>query len=154
MLELPGQAAGACPARARLSDSWPPPNGDATGGNASNGAGGSVSHVVEQRKVSSLPLDGRNFVPLIALSPGVSLPPGSVLPRINGSRHRVSEYIYDGVSVLQPEPGQVAFYPVVDAIDQLRVETNSYAAEYGRSNGGIILVNHRSGSNELSSSSL
>lgn len=109
---------------------------------------GAVSYVVEQRKVVALPLDGRNFVALIALAPGVSLPPGSVLPRINGSRPRVSEYIYDGISVLQPEPGQVAFYPIVDAIDAFRVETNSYSAEYGRSNGGVIMVNQKAGSNE------
>ena len=110
---------------------------------------GSVGFVVEQEKVVTLPLDGRNFVPLIALAPGVSLPPGSVLPRINGSRPRVSEYIYDGISVLQPEPGQVAYYPVIDAIDEFRVETNSYSAEYGRSNGGVIMVSQKSGSNEL-----
>ena len=110
---------------------------------------GSVGFVVEQRRIVTLPLDGRNFVPLIALYPGVSLPPGSVLPRINGSRPRVSEYIYDGISVLQPEPGQVAFYPIIDAIDEFRVETNSYSAEYGRSNGGVILVNQKSGTNQL-----
>lgn len=110
---------------------------------------GTASFVVEQKKVVSLPLDGRNFVPLIALSPGVNLPPGSFLPRINGSRPRVSEYIYDGVSVLQPEPGQVAFYPIVDAIEEFRVETNSPSAEYGRSNGGVIMVNQKSGSNQL-----
>src|SRR5262245_42865102 len=69
---------------------------------------GTVSFVVEQQKVVTLPLDGRNFIPLIALSPGVMLPPASTLPRINGSRPRASEYIYDGISVLQPEPGQVA----------------------------------------------
>jgi hypothetical protein len=111
--------------------------------------GGVKAYQVEQRSVVNLPLDGRNFVPLIALAPGVSLPPGSVLPRINGSRPRVSEYIYDGISVLQPEPGQVAFYPVIDAIAEFRVETSTYSAEYGRSNGGVILVQHRSGSNEL-----
>jgi len=44
--------------------------------------------------------------------------------------------IYDGISVLQPEPGQVAFYPIVDAIEEFRVEINSPSAEYGRSNGG------------------
>ncbi|MCX6607828.1 MAG: TonB-dependent receptor [Acidobacteria bacterium] len=110
---------------------------------------GTVSFVVEQKKVVNLPLDGRNFVPLIALSPGVSLPPGSLLPRINGSRPRVSEYIYDGISVLQPEPGQVAFYPIIDSIDEFRVEVNSYSAEYGRSNGGVIMVNQKSGSNQL-----
>lgn len=110
---------------------------------------GTVSFVVEQKRIVSLPLDGRNFVPLIALSPGVSLPPGNLLPRINGSRPRVSEYIYDGISVLQPEPGQVAFYPVIDAIEEFRVDTNSYSAEYGRSNGGVIMVNQKSGSNTL-----
>ncbi len=61
----------------------------------------------------------------------------------------MSEYIYDGISVLQPEPGQVAYFPVVDAIEEFRVETNSYSAEYGRSNGGVIMVNHKSGSNEF-----
>ena len=110
---------------------------------------GTVSFVVEQKKAVNLPLDGRNFVPLLALSPGVSLPPGSLLPRINGSRPRVSEYIYDGISVLQPEPGQVAFYPIIDSIDEFRVEVNSYSAEYGRSNGGVIMVNQKSGSNQL-----
>jgi len=110
---------------------------------------GTVSFLVEQKKVVTLPLDGRNFVPLIALAPGVNLPPGSLLPRINGSRPRVSEYIYDGISVMQPEPGQVAFYPIIDAIEEFRIDTNSYSAEYGRSNGGVVMVNLKSGSNEL-----
>lgn len=110
---------------------------------------GTVSLNVEKEKIETLPLDGRNFIPLIALSPGVSLPPGSFLPRINGGRPRTSEYVYDGVSVLQPEPGQVAFYPIIDAIDEFRLETNSYAAEYGRSNGGVILVSQKTGSNAL-----
>ena len=109
---------------------------------------GTVSYVADQQRVVTLPLDGRNFIPLIALSPGVMLPPNSTLPRINGSRPRVSEYIYDGISVLQPEPGQVAYFPVVDAIEEFRVETNSYSAEYGRSNGGVIMVNQKSGTNQ------
>ncbi|MBK9168584.1 MAG: TonB-dependent receptor [Bryobacterales bacterium] len=110
---------------------------------------GTVSMVAGREQVVTLPLDGRNFVPLLALSPGVSLPRDSVLPRINGSRPRVNEYLYDGISVLQPEPGQVAYFPIIDAIEEFRVETNSYAAEYGRSNGGVILVHQKSGSNEL-----
>lgn len=110
---------------------------------------GTAGFVVEQKKIVALPLDGRNFVPLIALSPGVNLLPGNLLPRVNGSRPRTSEYIYDGVSVLQPEPGQVAFYPIVDAIEEFRVESNSPSAEYGRSNGGIIMVHQKYGSNDL-----
>ncbi|MBM3812673.1 MAG: carboxypeptidase regulatory-like domain-containing protein [Acidimicrobiia bacterium] len=109
---------------------------------------GTVSFSLHHRKLSTLPLDGRNFVPLVALSPGVNLPPGSAFPRINGSRPRTSEHLYDGISVLQPEPGQVAYYPVIDAMEEFRVETNSYSAEYGRSNGGIILVSHKSGGNQ------
>ena len=76
------------------------------------------------------------------------LPPGQLLPRINGSRPRVSEYLYDGISVLQPEPGQVAYYPIIDSIQEFRVQTNSYSAEYGRSNGGVIQVATRSGGND------
>ncbi|MBL8178010.1 MAG: TonB-dependent receptor [Bryobacterales bacterium] len=110
---------------------------------------GTVGFAIEQWSVPALPLDGRNFVALTALSPGVNLPAGSVLPRINGGRPRVSEYIYDGISVLQPEPGQVAYYPIVDSIEELRIETNGPSAEYGRSNGGIIIVHQKSGSNNL-----
>lgn len=107
----------------------------------------SLSYVIEAKKAVELPLDGRNFVPLVALLPGVSLPPGSTLPRINGGRPRVSEYLYDGVSVLQPEPGQVAYFPILDAIEEFRVDTNSYPAEFGRANGGVIQVRQRSGGN-------
>jgi hypothetical protein len=111
-------------------------------------ATGQVSYSVDRTKMASMPLDGRNFVPLIALSPGVALPGGgSLLPRINGSRPRTNEYLYDGIGVLQPEPGQVAFYPVLDAVQEFRLNINSYSAEYGRSNGGTVMVTTRSGGN-------
>ena len=109
----------------------------------------SVSFNLDQKKIPALPLDGRNFVPLIALSPGVSLPPGSTLPRFNGSRPRTSEYIYNGISVLQPEPGQVPFFPIIDAIQNVQVQTANAPAEYGRSNGGVIVVTQRAGTNDL-----
>ncbi|MEZ5393392.1 MAG: TonB-dependent receptor [Bryobacterales bacterium] len=105
--------------------------------------------MVSEKLVEGLPLDGRNFVPLIATLPGVALPRGSAFPRLNGSRPRTNEYVYDGVSVLQPEPGQVAYYPVIDAIEELRVDLNSYSAEFGRSNGGVVQVRHKSGTNDL-----
>src|SRR5205823_3431560 len=48
-----------------------------------------VSINMEERKITTLPLDGRNFIPLVTLAPGVALPGGgSILPRINGSRPR------------------------------------------------------------------
>ncbi|MDQ6705017.1 MAG: carboxypeptidase regulatory-like domain-containing protein, partial [Acidobacteriota bacterium] len=113
-------------------------------------ASSSVSYHVSQAEIETLPLDGRNFIPLVALSPGVALPGGgSLLPRINGSRPRTNEYIYDGISVLQPEPGQVAFYPIIDAIEEFRLNINAYQPEYGRSNGGTVLVIGKSGGNQL-----
>jgi hypothetical protein len=113
-------------------------------------ASGAVGFNVDQQKIERLPLDGRNFIPLVALSPGVALPGGgSLLPRINGSRPRTNEYLYDGVSVLQPEPGQVAFYPVIDAMEEFKVNINSYSPEYGRSNGGTVMVAGKSGTNDL-----
>src|SRR6185436_9076731 len=75
--------------------------------------------------------------------------PGSQLPRINGGRPRTNEYLYDGVSVLQPEPGQVAYFPVIDSIQEFTIETNSPPAEFGRFNGGVINLTMRSGTNEL-----
>jgi len=112
-------------------------------------ASGAVSEHVDEQKVSTLPLDGRNFIPLVTLSPGVALPNGSLLPRINGSRPRTNEYIYDGISVLQPEPGQVVFYPIIDGMAEFKLNVNAYSPEYGRSNGGTVMVIGKSGSNEF-----
>jgi hypothetical protein len=113
-------------------------------------AGGDVSYHLDGTNVTTLPLDGRNFIPLVALAPGVALPGGgSLLPRINGSRPRTSEYLYDGISALQPEPGQVVFYPIIDAIEEFRLNINSYSPEYGRSNGGTIMLATKSGGNSL-----
>ncbi len=110
---------------------------------------GSLGQVITNQKIAALPLNGRNFVSLVALSAGVALPEGSAFPRINGGRPRTNEYLYDGISVLQPEPGQVAFFPIIDAIETFRVETNSPSAEFGRFNGGVINLSTRSGTNEL-----
>ena len=108
---------------------------------------GSLGQVIENKKIVDLPLNGRSFISLVTLSSGVALPPGSSFPRINGGRPRVNEYLYDGVSVLQPEPGTVAFFPIIDAIQEFKVETNSPPAEFGRFNGGVINLTTKSGTN-------
>jgi len=99
--------------------------------------------------VVAIPLNSRNFINLTALAPGVTLPPGTVLPRINGGRPRTNEYLYDGISALQPEPGQVAFFPIIDDIREFTVEANNVPAEFGRFNGGVMNVATRAGSNDL-----
>jgi hypothetical protein len=112
-------------------------------------ASGEIGANVDEQKIATLPLDGRNFIPLVTMAPGVALPNGQFLPRINGSRPRTNEYIYDGISVLQPEPGQVVYYPVVDGMAEFKLNINAYSPEYGRSNGGTVMVIGKSGSNEL-----
>ena len=99
--------------------------------------------------IATMPLNTRNFVQLATLSPGVELPPGTVLPRINGGRPRTNEYLFDGISALQPEPGQVVFFPILDDIQEFTVEANNVPAEFGRFNGGVVNVATRSGSNTL-----
>ena len=112
-------------------------------------ASASLGQVVSEEKITSLPLNGRSFVTLISLVPAVAIPPGQPFPRINGGRPRTNEYLFDGISVLQPEPGQVAFFPVVDAIQEFKVETNSPPAEFGRFNGGVINLTTKAGTNGL-----
>jgi len=107
----------------------------------------SLGTVVENEQVVQLPLNGRLFIMLAGIVPGVALPPNSVLPRINGGRPRTNEYLFDGISVLQPEPGQVAYYPVVDAIQEFKIESNSPPAEFGRFNGGVVNLTTKSGTN-------
>ena len=107
----------------------------------------SLGTVVENEQVVQLPLNGRLFIMLAAIAPGVALPPNSVLPRINGGRPRTNEYLFDGISVLQPEPGQLAYYPVVDAIQEFKIESNSPPAEFGRFNGGVVNLTTKSGGN-------
>src|SRR5213079_985477 len=109
----------------------------------------SLGAVIEHEQVVQLPLNGRTFISLASLAPGVALPPNSQLPRINGGRPRTNEYLFDGISVLQPEPGQVAFFPVIDAIQEFKIESNSPPAEFGRFNGGVINLTTKSGTNTL-----
>lgn len=114
---------------------------------------GSLGQVIRNRKIVDIPLNGRNFLSLVTLSAGVAQPPpttaGPSFPRINGGRPRTNEYLFDGISVLQPEPGQVAFFPIVEAIQEFKVEVNSPSAEFGRFNGGVVNLATKTGTNYL-----
>ncbi|WP_263367291.1 TonB-dependent receptor [Edaphobacter bradus] len=108
-----------------------------------------IATTIAGSTVVALPLNSRNFVQLSTLAPGVALPPGTLLPRINGGRPRTNEYLYDGISALQPEPGQVAFFPIIDDIAEFTIEANNVPAEFGRFNGGVVNVATRSGNNQF-----
>src|SRR4029079_7104854 len=66
----------------------------------------SLGHVADHRKIGALPLNGRSFVTLAGLLPGVALPPGSSLPRINGGRPRPNRYLLYGLTALQHQPAR------------------------------------------------
>ena len=59
----------------------------------------SLGQVIDNQRITELPLNGRSFIQLAGLVPGVALPPNSSLPRINGGRPRTNEYLFDGISV-------------------------------------------------------
>ena len=109
----------------------------------------SIQTSIAAATVAALPLNTRNFVQLSTLAPGVALPSGTLLPRINGGRPRTNEYLFDGISALQPEPGQVAFFPILDDIQEFTVETDNVSAEFGRFNGGVVNVATRYGTNQF-----
>lgn len=110
---------------------------------------GALTTVVSRDTITALPLNGRNVISLTTLAPGVSLPPGTLLPRINGGRPRTNEYLYDGVSSLQPEPGQVAFFPIIDDIDEFAIMSSGVSAEFGRFNGGVVNLTTKSGTSNF-----
>ncbi len=112
----------------------------------------SLSTVIENKRILDLPLNGRNPFTLATLSPGV-IPGGGSTPWISGGRNASSDVTIDGTSVIVPENNvgilQLAYTPIVDSIEEFSVITNSLAAEYGRTGGGVINVATRSGTNQL-----
>lgn len=105
----------------------------------------------------ALPLDGRNFLELALLAPGVqasaqgsaSTVRGDFAVNINGARDDASAYLLDGANNLDPKLNTPGVRPPVDAIREFEVVTGSYDAAFGRHAGGLINIATRSGSNIL-----
>ncbi|MCC6858765.1 MAG: TonB-dependent receptor [Bryobacterales bacterium] len=115
--------------------------------------------VVENQFLVSIPLPTRNPLLLVTLTSGVV--PGNVLTagdnslsqnqtnefRINGGRMQTSEVLIDGASNTMTYNNQVAAIPQVDAIQEFKVNTNPYDAEFGHTGGGVISYTIKSGTN-------
>jgi hypothetical protein len=112
-----------------------------------------LSGVIDSQKISELPLNGRNFVQLALLVPGVnSGQPGAGRGggiSINGTRSEQNSFQLDGVTNTNQWDSGISFRPSVDSIQEFRIEVNSYAAEFGRGAGGQISVVTKSGTNDL-----
>lgn len=119
----------------------------------------SLSHLVGQNQVADLPLLGRNPYALVQTVPGVFMPasynnlPVDVISQtyvsINGARAGQNEYLLDGVTNTNPGNSGPTVTPSVDAVQEYRVVTNNYSAEYGRAAGGIFNVATKYGTNVL-----
>jgi hypothetical protein len=135
----------------------------------SNGVGkvetetASVSGTITQKEVVSLGLNGRNFTQLIALAPGVSNQTGqdeakvgvvgSVKYSVNGGRVEYNTFEVDGSDVLNTGLNGAAstlmVYPSLDAIQEVKVLTSNYGAQFGRTASGTVQVTTRSGTERL-----
>jgi carboxypeptidase family protein/TonB-dependent receptor-like protein len=119
-----------------------------------------LGQVVDSRRVSTLPLNGRNYAQLAQLGAGVApSEPGSRVSAsygfsANGARALQNNFLLDGVdnnANLGDVLNESAYViqPSVDAIAEFKVQTNSYSAEFGRGNGAILNAVIKSGTNNM-----
>ena len=119
----------------------------------------SLSTLVPQKVIETLPLNGRNPLHLIGLVPGVvghsaeaTSSSGTATHNINGDRGRGITTTQDGIDIADPviPRGELTNAPVnPDAVQEFRIITSNAKAEYGRSAGGQVELVTRSGTNEL-----
>jgi len=121
----------------------------------------SVGQVVDSKAVNDLPLNGRNFTFLAQLAAGVNTPQADTRGNAasgafsaNGSRPAQNNYLLDGVdnnsdTVDFLNGTNFVVLPPVDAIDEFKVQTSGFSAEYGRSGAAVLNATIKSGTNEL-----
>ncbi|MFN7923902.1 MAG: TonB-dependent receptor [Bryobacteraceae bacterium] len=112
---------------------------------------------LERDRIAQLPLNRRDFLQLSFLTPGV-LPPvqdselssrGSFAMHAGGAREEFNNFTLDGADNNDPYTNRYVLQPSLESIQEFRILTNSYSAEYGRSGGAQVNVVTRSGSNDL-----
>ncbi|AEU35308.1 TonB-dependent receptor [Granulicella mallensis] len=126
----------------------------------------SLGQVITSQQVSQLPLNGRNFVQLATLTAGataetnpnsffVSGADSEVAARgplslsVGGSRPNSTDWILDGVDNNELTSGGIGIYSSIDDIQEFKVLTYTYSAEYGTRAGPTVLVTTKSGTNDI-----
>ena len=120
----------------------------------------SLGHVIDNKRINELPLNGRNVMSLVQLAAGVQPYSGingafadtgnfneSNLS-INGGRGSLNALLFDGVNNAAQD-GRIAVSPSVDAVQEFKVYTNGASAEFGRTSGGVVSLITKSGTNAL-----
>jgi hypothetical protein len=115
--------------------------------------------VIDNARVTELPLNARNPFMLSYLSPGITYNGPAIYQRpfdngaiadwsINGGQNRNNEFLLDGAPNNSIQGGNnIAYVPPVDSVQEFKIVTNSYDAQYGRTSGGVVNVSLKSGTN-------
>ena len=118
---------------------------------------------VVEEQIRTLPLNGRNFVSLTRTVPGILRgSPGANIDgagslawrasasfSANGQRTRDNNYMLDGVDNNETWLQTVVIFPSVDALEEFKLQTSTYSAEFGRSLGGVVNLQLKSGTNQF-----
>ncbi len=122
---------------------------------ATNSDSSDLGAVLDQRLIGDLPLNERDFLQLALLLPGTTTPVegsqlstrGTFAMHANGGREENNNFLLDGVDNNDSDTRGYVLQPSVDAIQEFKIATNSYSAEYGVASAGQVNVVTRSGSN-------
>jgi Carboxypeptidase regulatory-like domain len=125
-----------------------------------------LGQVINSQQVADLPLNGRDFVQLATLTPGTTTetnpnsffnggPSSEVSARgsfslsVGGSRANSTDWLIDGEDNNELTAGGISILPSLDAIQEFKVLTYNYSAEYGTRAGPTVLVTTKSGTNQF-----
>ena len=117
-----------------------------------NTASAATGDVIVSREMSELPLDARDYTDLAFLIPGVTPTAqgsNSGNMNINGSRPDNTNYLIDGFSNQNPRAGGALAKPSLDAMQEFKMQTSTFSAEYGRVGGGVMNMALKTGTNQL-----
>ncbi len=130
-----------------------------------------LGEVVTGGQATALPLNGRSYTDLLSIQPGI-IPATTILPdsvimagvtgtlspsgdlnpgnlSIDGQRESSNGFMVNGIDVQEPMNGGTSIVPNLDSIDEFRVLTSNFDAEYGNFNGGMVTVITKSGSDNF-----
>ena len=113
--------------------------------------------VVSQELINDLPLNERDFLQLAFLLPGIAPPVegsqlstrGTFAMHANGGREEDNNFLLDGVDNNDSDTRGYTLQPSVDAIQEFKISTSTYSAEYGTGSAGQVNIITRSGSNQF-----
>lgn len=121
----------------------------------------SVGHVIDQRTVQEIPLNGRYFLDLGLLVPGSVTPPpgafsaapmrglGSLAINTAGNREETVNYLINGITLNNLTFSSISFQPSINTIREFKADNSTFSAEYGESSGAVVNIATRSGANDF-----